>query len=130
MKGPDGREGWRAALGWLDMPPLWLLLFILLARIQASRFPALTWKNPATDLLGGLLVGGGLLLLALAVMQFNRARTTIVPHREAEQLITTGIYARSRNPIYLGDAMILAGFCAYWGAWPALLVLCRSSPGS
>ncbi len=123
MQGPTGQKGLRAALGWLDMPPLWLLLFIALAWVQASRFPALTWKHPVTDLLGGLLVGGGLLLLALAVMEFNRARTTIIPHREAGALITSGIYTRSRNPIYLGDVLILAGVCAYWGAWLALVVL-------
>lgn len=31
-------------------------------------------------------------------------------------MVTTGIYSRSRNPIYLGDAMILAGFILYWDA--------------
>ncbi|QDC11564.1 isoprenylcysteine carboxylmethyltransferase family protein [Oceanicola sp. D3] len=110
-------------MSWLDMPPLWLALFIALAWVQASRFPGLTWSHPVTDLLGGLLVGGGLLLLALSSMEFRRAKTSIIPHREAEALITSGVYGRSRNPIYLGDAMILSGFCAFWGAWLALVVL-------
>ncbi len=123
MQGPTGETGWRAALRWFDMPPFWLVLFLALAWLQASRFPPLTWSHPLTGMLGGLLVGGGLLLLALAVMEFRRARTSIVPHREAEALITSGVYTRSRNPIYLGDAMILSGFCAYWGAWLALAVL-------
>ncbi|SIN86406.1 methyltransferase family protein [Vannielia litorea] len=123
MQGPGGNTGFRAALSWLDMPPLWLLLFIALARVQAVRFPELAWKHPASDLAGGLLVGAGLLLFALAVMEFSRARTTIVPHREARSLITTGIYTRSRNPIYLGDLLILAGLCAFWGVWLALAVL-------
>ncbi|WP_261385151.1 methyltransferase family protein [Vannielia litorea] len=105
------------------MPPLWLLLFIAMAWVQASRFPALVWRHPAAELLGGLLVGGGLLLLALAFMEFRRARTSVIPHQEASALITSGIYSRSRNPIYLGDALILSGFCAYWGAWLALAVL-------
>lgn len=68
-------------------------------------------------------MGGGLLLLALSSMEFRRAKTSIIPHREAEALITSGVYGRSRNPIYLGDAMILSGFCAFWGAWLALVVL-------
>ncbi len=123
MRGPSGETGARAALRWLDMPPLWLLLFIALAWVQASRFPALTWRHPAAELLGGLLVGGGLLLLALAIMEFRRARTSVIPHQEASTLITSGIYSRSRNPIYLGDALILSGLCAYWGAWLALAVL-------
>lgn len=123
MQGPDGSQGLRGALKWLDMPPLWTLLFIALAWVQASRFPEFTWEHPAFDLLGGLMVGGGLILAALAFIQFRRASTTLIPHQEAQALVTSGIYSRSRNPIYLGDAMIIAGLCAFWGAWPALVVL-------
>lgn len=105
------------------MPPLWLALFLALARAQAALLPGLTWHHPAAGLLGGLLVVAGLVLLVLAVLRFRQARTSIVPHREAEALITGGIYRLSRNPIYLGDALILAGLCLLWGAWLALALL-------
>jgi len=36
-------------------------------------------------------------------------RTTVIPHQEAAHLVTSGIFKRSRNPIYLGDALILTG---------------------
>jgi protein-S-isoprenylcysteine O-methyltransferase Ste14 len=41
---------------------------------------------------------------------------------EANHLVTTGIFSRSRNPIYLGDALVLAGLALRWEA-PIALVL-------
>ena len=37
--------------------------------------------------------------------------------------MTTGIYARTRNPIYVGDAVIYLGIAVATGSWLALLVL-------
>ena len=39
----------------------------------------------------------------------RRHRTTIIPHLQASSLVSTGIFARSRNPIYVGDVLILTG---------------------
>ncbi len=36
-------------------------------------------------------------------------KTTLIPHRDAERLVTSGIYSRTRNPIYVGDTLFLAG---------------------
>ena len=94
----------------LDTPPLWLALAIALAWLQARFLPlGLSLASGATGLVSGLLIGGGLVLIALAAMEFRKARTTIIPHQVPERLITSGIFSRSRNPIYLGDALILAG---------------------
>ena len=79
--------------------------------------------GPVTSLLGGLLVGGGIVLILLAASEFRRRKTTIIPHMEANNLITTGIFKRSRNPIYLGDALILAGLALRWEAPIALLLV-------
>ncbi|ETX29247.1 S-isoprenylcysteine methyltransferase [Roseivivax isoporae LMG 25204] len=104
---------------WLDMPPVWLAAALLLAWQLRGIGPAL---GRAGDVAGGLLLVAALALLGLAVREFRRHRTTIVPHEEARALITTGIYARSRNPIYLADALILAGFALVWSA-PLGLIL-------
>ncbi len=37
-------------------------------------------------------------------------------------MITAGVYAHSRNPIYLADAMILAGAALVWDAAALILV--------
>ena len=55
--------------------------------------------------------------------QFGKARTTIdprAPHRTTS-LVTSGVFARSRNPIYVADALILAAYAAWLGRPVALL---------
>ncbi|WP_081710496.1 methyltransferase family protein [Sedimentitalea nanhaiensis] len=94
----------------LDLPPVWLAAFIVLAWVQARLLPlGLSLRSGVVDLLGGLLVGGGIVLMALAITEFRRHHTTINPHKTPVALITSGIYKRSRNPIYLADTLILAG---------------------
>ena len=105
----------------IDLPPLWLALFAALALVQARALPIGgfgAWGDP----LGAVLIGAGLLLMAAALAEFRRHRTTVIPHRSPGALITTGVYRLSRNPIYLADALILAGLCLRWDALPALLL--------
>ncbi len=98
------------AMKMVDIPPVWLAGFVALAWAQAAYFPAgLGFGGPWADFLGGVLVGGGILLMALAFYEMRRHRTTVIPHREASALVQSGIFSRSRNPIYLGDALILSG---------------------
>ncbi len=49
----------------------------------------------------------------MAMIQFRRAHTTVNPHKPeaATTLITSGIYAWTRNPMYLGLSILLLG----WG---------------
>ena len=110
-------------LKWVDIPPVWLGLFAALAFVQSTRVPVLQVGSATSDLLGGMLVGGGLILIALAAHAMFDARTTLTPHRDPAALVSTGIYRRSRNPIYLGDALILTGLMLRWEAWPSLILL-------
>jgi len=106
------------------MPPVWLVACIALAWIQA-RFLGfgLGFGGGWADLLGGILIGGGLLLLGLAFVEFRRHATTVIPHNTPSTLIQSGIFARSRNPIYLGDALILAGLILRFDAVLALVLV-------
>lgn len=99
-----------ADLKWVDIPPVWLLAFILAAWGIGRADPLeLSFGGPWAQLPAGLLIGGGIVLMVLAVIEMRKWRTTVVPHRDAGHLVTSGIFKRSRNPIYLGDALILAG---------------------
>ena len=105
----------------IDIPPVWLLAALVIAWVQKTHYGyGLSFGPVWADLLGGILVGGGLILAALAVFEMRRMRTTIMPHQTAARLVTSGIFKRTRNPIYLGDALILTGMILYWDAVLAL----------
>lgn len=114
-------------LKWIDLPPVWLAVFALAAWLQADRLPVgpRTGSMPAlaADFAGGLLVGAGCLAIGLAALEMRRARTTVIPHLAPDALVTSGVFARSRNPIYLGDAAILTGLALRWEAWPSLALV-------
>ena len=101
----------------IEIPPLWLAAFIAIAWWQSTNYTMQLNFGPVwADLLGGLLIGGGLLVMLMAVVEFYRHKTTLMPRSESSSFVQSGIYKRSRNPIYLGDAMILAGLILRWDA--------------
>lgn len=109
---------------WIDIPPVWLLAALVITWFTGQAQPFnLSLDFPITQLLGGLLVGAGVILMALAAMEMRKQRTTIIPHKEADSLVTSGIFKRTRNPIYLGDAAILAGLALRWDAVLALVLV-------
>lgn len=105
----------------LDVPPVWLAAFAALVWALGGVFPAVGpgWLRP----IGNALVIGGVSVILLAALQFRQHRTSIIPHQEANVLLTSGLYAWSRNPIYLADAVILTGLCLRWGVLPGLLLV-------
>jgi len=110
---------------WIDLPPVWLAVFLALAWVQARAMPvpAPAGLRAIADLGGGLMVGGGVLLILLAALALRRARTTVIPHRDPAALVASGVFRRSRNPIYLGDALVLTGLALAWEAWPSLALV-------
>ncbi|GHE86121.1 S-isoprenylcysteine methyltransferase [Aliiroseovarius zhejiangensis] len=110
-------------LRWLDMPPVWLALMIALAYGLDRIAPGLGFGLEITRGLGNLLIVLGLGLLGAAIWQFRRARTTVIPGEEPSALVQHGLYRWTRNPIYLGDAMILTGLILRWDVLPALLLV-------
>ena len=107
----------------LDLPPVWLVGFLLLAWGLARLTPGLNtqyaWQGP----LALVLFGAAVVLMALAVWQMWRARTTVMPRNVPSALVTSGIFRLSRNPIYLGDALVLAAAVIWWGSSLGLLIV-------
>ena len=107
---------------WIDLPPVWLALFAALGWVQAAWAPFGAFGGFG-DWLGAGLVAAGLGLAVAAAVQFRRARTTIIPHEMPTAIVTSGVYRISRNPIYLGDALILAGLGLRWDSVLALVLV-------
>ena len=97
----------RPILAAIDLPPAWLALHLAAAWVLSFLTPGLF--GPAGDWLGWALIVLGAAILLAAVAQMTLARTTVIPRRNPSALVTTGLFALSRNPIYLADALILAG---------------------
>ena len=78
---------------------------------------------PTSAVVGAILVVAGLALDAAGVATVIAHRTTIVPHRPVAKLITSGVYRFSRNPMYTGLAIMVAGGALLAGTWWPLLFL-------
>jgi protein-S-isoprenylcysteine O-methyltransferase Ste14 len=94
--------------GVIAPPPLIFLGFLGLGWGigQGIGEPGLGLTDPVCR---GLAVAGllaGLGLEAWAAGLFRRARTAVQPWKPSTALVTTGLYAVTRNPIYLGFALI------------------------
>lgn len=60
--------------------------------------------------IGALALAAGVVLVMSASMTLSRSGTAVLPHHPATRLVTSGPFAWSRNPIYLGEVLIVAGF--------------------
>ncbi len=75
-------------------------------------------------ILPGLLILGGLLLFAMGVRGFSRARTPLPTNQPARALVTTGVYRWTRNPVYLGFFLIYVGIgVAARSSWSLALLV-------
>lgn len=105
----------------LKVPPLALALATAaLMALLAGAAPGLEVTIPARTAAAVLLLLAGTGMAAAAIAAFRRARTTVNPlaPARASALVDSGVYRVSRNPMYLGVALILLG----WALWLANLL--------
>lgn len=109
--------------GFPDLPPLWLLAFMALAWLLARFAPLAHGTFALVQGAGVLIAVAGVAVIFWSAFWFWRKKTTIEPHHEPGHLIVEGPYRLSRNPIYLGMIVILAGQIIWLGALsPVVLV--------
>jgi len=91
-----------------------IAIMILLNIISPSIIP-----YPFT-LIGAipLIIG---IAASLMTKELFRSRTTIMPYGQPEVLLTHGLFRRSRNPIYLGAILALAGIALLLGSLLAFI---------
>jgi len=97
-----------AALMW------WMDWHIPLVRLLAPPWNSIGWG----------FIGIGLVVDALSVTAFIRAKTTVNPLcvDRATSLVVTGLYRVSRNPMYLGLIALLVGWALLLGSLAPLSV--------
>lgn len=101
-------------------PPVVALLMGATAWWLAPLGPAIAWPEALRQGLAGALLLAGVSLDFSGLLAFVLHRTTVSPlsPRKSRALVTTGIYRFTRNPMYLGLAILL---CA-WALWLSALL--------
>jgi protein-S-isoprenylcysteine O-methyltransferase Ste14 len=91
----------------------WMRWRVRLGYPVAVIFLVLAKPIPRSILVGGIVAAFGLLIRAAAAGHLQKD----------EELATTGPYAVTRNPLYLGSAILAAGFIiAGYSLWAGLIV--------
>jgi protein-S-isoprenylcysteine O-methyltransferase Ste14 len=100
-------------------PPIVALMFIVIAYFLGRFVPLPLIAPMILRNVGLLMTFIGFLLGIAAFVEFRKAHTTLDPHGSAKQLVTSGIYRFTRNPIYLGFLLMVIGLPLnsglYWG---------------
>ena len=106
-------------------PPIVLLVILGLMKIIANfdndkHLAALI--GPLNLPIALVFVFLGVLCAVLGVARFRAQKTTVNPLKpeQASSLVTQGIFRFTRNPMYLGMALVSVGWCAYLASLWAL----------
>jgi len=112
----------------LKIPPVALVIIFALVMWLGSVFaPGFNVQFPFRSIVEWVFGLLGVIVAAFGVREFKRAKTTVNPTKpqSTSSLVRTGIYSRTRNPMYLGFFLILVG----WSIVPANLLAFLVLPG-
>ncbi len=110
----------------LKIPPVIVFLLAGLAmKGIAVILPQASIDMPAASLIAASILSAGVTIGAAGVWAFRRHRTTVLPHApgKASVVVSDGVFQYTRNPMYLGLALILGAWAVKLGNVAALLGL-------
>lgn len=105
-------------------PPLWYALAVLIGVLLDRRWPLPIATSPLTTIAAVVFVIGWVAISFHSIARFRRSKTSIVPIRPAEALVSSGPYRYTRNPMYVSLALLTIAcglFLATW--WPLVLLV-------
>jgi protein-S-isoprenylcysteine O-methyltransferase Ste14 len=105
------------------LPPV-LLLISMIAMATVHRYlPGIHFLPAWTRWPGLALLLIGIAISAWHARLFRRRGTNIHTFRDPDVLVTEGMFRFTRNPMYLGFALALAGMAAILGSTTPFIVL-------
>jgi protein-S-isoprenylcysteine O-methyltransferase Ste14 len=93
-----------------------LVAIVVMTVWLAAQAGSVAW-TPVKGV-GGVMAAAGVVLLIVARLQLGAAFSV---QAKARKLVTTGLYSRIRNPIYVFSAMFLLGVVIVLERWLLLL---------
>jgi protein-S-isoprenylcysteine O-methyltransferase Ste14 len=106
--------------------PPFVLLFFYLVVAGAFDLPTLGWRlwdSPVVGWIGVAVCALGAGLFIAALVTFGRSFRVGLDEDHPGELVTTGAFALSRNPIYTAFAIILCGVFLIVANWVILIYL-------
>ena len=106
----------------LVLPPVYFL-GAMASMVALHLFPLSRWLTWPSSAFGIVIMLGGLALIIFADAQFKHSGTTVKPFETSSALVTDGVFAYSRNPMYLGMIIVLIGLWICLGTVASILVV-------
>lgn len=105
------------------LPPAYFLLSIVAMLLLHFFVPLVRFIPLSWGLLGLAPLVAGIGLAVYADRLFAAHETTIHPYGTAAVLVEKGPFRFSRNPMYLGLALVLVGIAVFMGSLTPFLVI-------
>jgi len=105
------------------LPAVYLLMALILMWPMHIFLPVYRYVHEPVSYAGVVPIILGIAMATVASGLFIRAGTGLLPFDEATTLVTGGVYRFSRNPMYLGMILMLAGSAFLLGSAGPLLPL-------
>jgi protein-S-isoprenylcysteine O-methyltransferase Ste14 len=80
-------------------------------------------SSGSLQIVGAVLIVIGLTLSIAVMRAFAVAGTPVTPWRQTTRLVSTGPYRYTRNPDYIGQALIYAGMSVVVNSWWSIFLL-------
>ncbi len=90
-------------------PPLIFLVLLLIGLWLDSPWFEFRMAGMLPTIAGAIIAAAGLTLILASAPRHKQAGSNVEPWKPTTAIITTGLYAYTRNPIYLGMAITHAG---------------------
>jgi protein-S-isoprenylcysteine O-methyltransferase Ste14 len=104
-------------------PPVVFLAFAGLMWLLATAFPWASFALPAKKAIALAVAAAAGLFAGTSILSFLRAGTTLHPDKPGRttKLVVTGVYAITRNPMYLSLLFVLIGWAIYLANFAAVV---------
>ena len=107
----------------IAFPPALYGATLLIGLALSFIFPVAFLPRGVRLMAGVLTIIGAAALAISAFQTMNRARTAINPSQPTTAIVSDGVFAFSRNPIYLSLTLLYVGIALVFNALLALLLL-------
>lgn len=100
-------------------PPLVYVFTFLIAGVAQKRFPIddSFFYHQGAKITGVAFLALSLFFQVRSLRQFFKSRNTLITIKPAFSLQTNGIYGITRNPMYVGLALVYLGISCLVGNW-------------